>query len=208
VVGAIFSGIAALLITMIVFRKIYHLENYLKEIHFKYLGTLLLVMSLIWFYFTFSEYLTAFFGHEPQEMRVIWYKFTGNFALPFWSMIIFNFIIPLIILSNKKTKTITGVLIASISVIIGMWLERLNIVIPSLANPRLPYPTGFYVPTLTEWSLFAGGLALFALGYLIFSKFFPLISVWEIKEGRKEGLEEVEKRIREYLPPDKVEVSS
>ncbi|HSG29369.1 MAG TPA: NrfD/PsrC family molybdoenzyme membrane anchor subunit, partial [Candidatus Krumholzibacterium sp.] len=41
VVGAIFSGIAALLIVMIVFRKAFHLEAYLKEIHFQYLATLL-----------------------------------------------------------------------------------------------------------------------------------------------------------------------
>ena len=55
VVGAIFSGIAALLIVMIAFRKAFHLEGYLKEIHFKYLSMLLLVMSLLWFYFTFSD---------------------------------------------------------------------------------------------------------------------------------------------------------
>ncbi|HLE32901.1 MAG TPA: NrfD/PsrC family molybdoenzyme membrane anchor subunit, partial [Bacteroidota bacterium] len=50
VVGAIFSGIAALMIVMMTFRKVYHLETYLKEIHFRYLSTLLLIMSLIWFY--------------------------------------------------------------------------------------------------------------------------------------------------------------
>ena len=44
VVGAIYSGIAALLLTMILLRKIYHLEDYLKEIHFEYLGQLLLAM--------------------------------------------------------------------------------------------------------------------------------------------------------------------
>src|SRR3989339_2249592 len=62
VVGAIFSGIAALMIVMIIFRKVFHFEDYLKQIHFQYLGTLLLIMSIIWFYFTFSEYLTGIFG--------------------------------------------------------------------------------------------------------------------------------------------------
>jgi len=37
-------------------------------------------MSLLWFYFTFSEYLTGYYGHEPNEMRVFWYKFSGTFA--------------------------------------------------------------------------------------------------------------------------------
>ncbi|MBU2446212.1 MAG: polysulfide reductase NrfD [Bacteroidetes bacterium] len=200
VVGAIFSGIAALLIVMIAFRKAFHLENYLKEIHFKYLGTLLLIMSVIWFYFTFSEYLTAIFGAEPHEMQIIMYKFSGPFAIFFWAMVLCNFVIPVIILSFNKFKTITGVLIASITVVIGMWLERFIIVVPSLANPRMELPAGIYIPTLTEWALLAGGIAVFVFGFMVFAKLFPIISIWEIEEGRKEGLKEVEERIHSYLP--------
>ncbi len=200
VVGAIFSGIAALLIVMIAFRKFYHLEKYLREIHFQYLGTLLLIMSIIWFYFTFSEYLTGIFGAEPHEVQIIMYKFTGPFAVFFWSMVLCNFMIPVIVLSFKKFKTITGIFIASCTVVVGMWLERLVIVVPSLANPRLELPMGIYIPTLTEWSLFAGGISVFILGYMLFSKFFPIISIWEVEEGRTEGLKEVEERIHSYLP--------
>ena len=200
VVGAIFSGIAVLLIIMIVSRKVFHLEDYLKKIHFQYLSTLLLIMSLLWFYFTFSEFLTGIFGSEPHEMEIILYKFTGTYALFFWGMLLLNFIIPVIILSFKRFKTITGILIASIAVVIGMWLERLNIVVPSLANPRMELPIGIYIPSLVEWSLFLGGIAVFILGFVLFSKFFPIISIWEIEEGRKEGIKEVEERVHSYLP--------
>jgi molybdopterin-containing oxidoreductase family membrane subunit len=200
VAGAIFSGIAALLIVMIIFRKVFHFEDYLKQIHFQYLGTLLLIMSIIWFYFTFSEYLTGIFGGEPHEMNTILYKFTGPFAIFFWGMVICNFVIPVTILSFRKFKTITGVLIASIAVVIGMWLERFIIVVPSLANPRMHLPLGIYIPTLVEWALFAGGLSVFALGFMVFAKFFPLISIWEIEEGREHGVKEVEARIHSYLP--------
>ncbi len=202
VCGAIFSGIAALLIVMIAFRRIYRLERYLKEIHFNFLAILLLIMSLLWFYFTFSEYLTTFYGNEPDEMRVFWYKFTGGIAPFFWLMLICNFVIPVTLLSNPKTRKIKGILIAAISVVIGMWLERLIIVMPSLANPRLPYPTGIYIPTLTEWGLFAGGVAVFILGYLLFAKFFPVISVWEVQEGRESSIKEVAHRLRSYLPDE------
>ena len=200
VVGAIFSGIAALIIVMIAFRKAFHFEDYLKEIHFNYLGTLLLVMSLMWFYFTFAEYLTTFYGHEPVEMRVFLYKFVGDYAPYFWLMVVCNFIIPVVFLSNKKLKTIPGLLIASIAVTIGMWLERLIVVVPSLANPRLPFPTGIYIPSLTEISLFAAAAAAFVLGFMAFSKLFPLISIWEIKEGREESVRLVSERLNEYLP--------
>jgi molybdopterin-containing oxidoreductase family membrane subunit len=81
-----------------------------------------------------------------------------------------------------------------------MWLERLIIVVPSLANPRMPLPLGIYLPTLVEWAMFAGGVSVFALGFMVFSKFFPLISIWEIEEGREHGIKEVEERIHSYLP--------
>ena len=63
VVGAIFSGIAALILAMALLRKFLHLEAYLKPIHFENLGKLLLTMSLLWFYFTFAERLTAWYGN-------------------------------------------------------------------------------------------------------------------------------------------------
>jgi Ni/Fe-hydrogenase subunit HybB-like protein len=200
VVGAIYSGIAALVIVMIVFRKIFHFEDYLKEIHFKYLGTLLLVVALLWTYFTFAEYLTTFYGHEPAEMRVFLYKFTGGYAPFYWLMVFCNFLLPVVILSNKKLKTITGILVASIGVVIGMWLERLIIIIPTLANPRLPYPTGMYIPSVTEIGIAAAATSAFVLGFMGFSKLFPLISIWETKEGRLHSVHEVSMRLREYLP--------
>ncbi len=206
VVGAIFSGIAALLIVMIVFRKVFHLEAYLKEVHFRYLGTLLLIMALLWFYFTFSEYLTGVFGEEPHEMQIILYKLTGPFALFFWAMVLCNFVIPLVLLGIRRFRTITGILIASIAVVIGMWLERFIIVVPSLANPRMELPAGLYIPSLVEWALFIGGIAVFILGFVLFAKFFPIISIWEIEEGRHEGIQEVEKRVHGYLPDTDVDL--
>ena len=204
VVGAIFSGTAVLLVVMVVLRKIYHLEAYLKEIHFKHLGTILLVMSLLWGYFTFSEYLTTYYPQEPHEMKVFWYKFIGPYAVFFWGMVATNLVIPVLLLSFKKD--IKGIFIASVCVSIGMWLERLNIIVPSLVSTRLPYPTGFYVPTLTEVGIFLGGIALFCLGYLLFAKLFPLITVWEIQEGREHGIKEVNDRIRSYLPDKNIDV--
>ncbi len=200
VVGAIFSGIAALLMVMIVLRRIFRLERYLKQIHFDYLSRLLLVMALLWFYFTFSEYLTAFFGHEPAEMRVFYYKISGPYAPFFWGMVVCNFLIPVLILSFRRTRTIPGIFIASLAVVIGMWLERLNIVVPSLANPRLALPTGYYLPSAVEWAMFGGGIATFILGFVLFARFFPLISLWEIQEGREQSVAQTAARLETYLP--------
>ncbi len=200
VVGAIFSGIAALMMVMIVLRRVFRLERFLKQVHFDNLSKLLLIMSLFWFYFTFSEFLTAFFGNEPSEMRVFFYKLDGPYAPWFWGMVACNFLIPVVILAFRRLRTIPGIFIASTAVVIGMWLERLNIVVPSLANPRLPYPSGFYVPSLVEWAMFVGGIATFMLGFVLFARFFPLISVWELQEGREVAVRETMERVESYLP--------
>jgi molybdopterin-containing oxidoreductase family membrane subunit len=204
VAGAIFSGIAAIIIAMYIIRKVYHLENYLKPIHFNNLGLLLLTMSLVWSYFIIAEHLTAYYGAEPAHMAIFWAKIKGRYAWAFWSMVFFNFVVPLAILSNRKTRTIKGTVIASISVEIGMWLERFTIVIPTLVNPRLPYPRGFYTPTWVEVSLMIGCFAAFILLYVLFTKFFPIISVWEVKEGRELAVEETVERVKGYLPEEGV----
>jgi molybdopterin-containing oxidoreductase family membrane subunit len=200
VVGAIFSGIAALIVAMIAFRKAYGLESYLKPIHFRYLGQLLLIMSLLWFYFTFAEYLTGYYGAEPEEMKVFWSKFNGPFWPYFWGMVLTNLAIPILCLVRLGRRTIGKVFIASLSVIVGMWLERFIIVVPTLSNPRLPFGEGVYLPTWVEWGEMAGSFALFALFFVLFTKLFPIISIWEIREGREVGLKEVEERLLTYLP--------
>jgi len=200
VTGAIFSGIAALIIAMVIIRRSCHLEGYLKPIHFNNLGLLLLVMSLVWFYFTFTENLTSFYGAEPSHLVIFYAKLTGPYAPYFWSMFFCCFVIPVGLLSNRKTRTVKGTLIASIAVIIGMWLERYTIVLPTLINPRLPYARGIYTPTWIELAITAGCFSMFILLYVLFVKIFPIVSIWEIKEGREIGAEETAARVKSYLP--------
>ncbi|MBI2490983.1 MAG: polysulfide reductase NrfD [Candidatus Rokubacteria bacterium] len=202
VVGAIFSGIAALIVAMAIVRRIYHLEAYLKPIHFRYLGQLLLVMTLLWFYFTFAELLTGYYGNAPEEMKVFWSKFTGPFWPTFWTMLVCNFVVPMIFLVSLRNHAVGKTVIASSTVVIGMWLERFNIIVPTLSNPRLPFPETHYWPTWIEWGETAGSLGLFILLFVLFVKLFPVISIWEIQEGREVGLKEVEERLRTYLPDD------
>jgi molybdopterin-containing oxidoreductase family membrane subunit len=185
VIGAILSGIATLIIVMAILRKVYRLHTYLTPQHFSNLGLLLLIFSLFWAYFTFSEYLTEFYGNEPAGMRVLFSKIAGEFSPIFWAMWLFNFIIPFVMLSNRRTRTVAGTVITSILINIGMWLERYNIVVPTLTRPRLPSPVAAYFPTWVEWSILLGSIALFALLYILFSKVFPIISIWEVREGEE-----------------------
>jgi len=186
VVGAIFSGIAALILAMAVLRKILRLEEYLKPLHFDNLGKLLLTMSCLWFYFTFAEYLTVWYNNEPHELVVFRSKVSGRYAPLFWTMMAGNFVIPMILLGIRRLRTITGTAIAAFTVVVAMWLERFLIIVPTLAHPRLPFVRGTYAPTWVEITITVGTVAYFALLYLIFTKLFPIISLWELKEGYRE----------------------
>jgi Ni/Fe-hydrogenase subunit HybB-like protein len=185
VCGAIFSGIAALIIAMALLRKFLHLEEYLLRVHFENLGKLLLVMSLLWFYFVVSERLTAWYGNEIFEMPTFWSTQRGDFSPLFWTMVLCNFLIPFPILAIKRFRTIAGCVIASIGVVIGMWLERFLIIVPSLSSKFLPYSyvTSPYRPTWVEITITCGTFAAMALLYMLFSKFVPIIAVWELKAG-------------------------
>jgi Ni/Fe-hydrogenase subunit HybB-like protein len=186
VVGAIFSGIATLIIVMAIIRKAYGLEAYLKRRHFNNLGLLLLTMCLFWFYFTFAEYLTEFYGAEPAPLSVLMAKLGQEFSPAFLGMVFFCFVIPFVILAFPRTRTIVGTVIASILIDIGMWLERYTIVVPALTRPRLPYEFGLYFPTWVEWSVTLGSIAIFMLLYVVFARIFPIISIWEVREAEHE----------------------
>lgn len=108
---------------------------------------------------------------------------SGRFAPLFWAMLVSCFVVPFVTLANSRTRTVTGTVVASISVNIGMWLERFTIVVPSLSNPRAPVHTFIYAPSWVEWSLMAGGFAAFALLYMGLTRLFPIISIWELDEG-------------------------
>ena len=58
-----------------------------------------------------------------------------------------------------------------------------------------------YSPSWVEWSLFVAFVATFILLYALFTRFFPIISIWEIREGRENSARDVSARVESYLPP-------
>lgn len=205
VVGAIFSGIATLLLVMYVLRATLHLEDYIKPVHFNNLALLELVMVCLWVYFTFSEYLTTFYGAEPSHMAVFWAKMSGEYAVPFWIMIVCCVGIPFPVLAiNKLRHKLPLVMIAAFTINIGMWLERYLIISPTLSRPRLAYGIGLYTPTWTEIAILAMDTAGFMLLYTLAVKVFPMITIWEIQEDEigefKEELKKEWQASGELLP--------
>ena len=187
VIGALYSGIAAVITVMAMFRSFFHLEQYITVEHIKKLSLLLLAACLAYLYFTVNEYVGSEYMTQIVETQLLHSIFRGSYAAQFWSMLWVGVLLPAILLALPWTRTVKGIVTASILVNIGMWLMRYIIVVPTLSTPYSPAPSGVilsYIPTWVEWSITAGGFAAFGLMYLAFSKIFPVISIWEIKQAQ------------------------
>jgi molybdopterin-containing oxidoreductase family membrane subunit len=203
VIGALFSGVGAVILILILVRKAMHLEYFLREEHFDGMGKFLLILSLAWAYFYFNDYLVPWYGQEPVE-KVLQQLFTRGWASPLWFLMIFsNVILPWATLWSRRIRTsIRALFIISLFVQVGMYIERFLIVPVTLGRNELPFDWGIYIPRWPESLITVGAFALVGFLYLVFSRIFPLIPVWEVYEGQVlQGL----RRIGRALVPTRSE---
>lgn len=183
VIGAIFSGIATIILVMAVFRRVYHFEALLTPNIFRNLGYLMLATGLGYVYFLFSEFLTFSFGGGPLETGLLSSLFTGGYSTEFWIFAITALVIPPFLVAIPKTRTILGITIAAVLVSVGMWYARWIIIVPTLAFPFLYEDWAVYTVSPVEISLTALTIGGFVLLIALFSKLFPIVSMWEVREG-------------------------
>ena len=187
VVGAIFSGIAVLMIAMALLRRGLGLGRFLTDRVFNNLGLLFVTMSLVWGYFTFAEHLTVWYSGDLFEKNVHHVLLHGEFALPFWTMVVVNLVIPVAVLSFPRGRRPLPTALVGCGVLVGMWLERFLIVVPALSTPRLAYSIGDYMPSWVEIGIMVGAFGVFACLYFTFTRLLPIVSVWEMREGWRHG---------------------
>ena len=193
VVAAVYSGTGVLIIALWVFRKFYHLESYITKIHFNYLGIILLVLGALYGYFTFSEYLTSWYGSETWDMEVLHKLFdTNEYWWWFFFAAFIGVILPMVIIIVPRFRNINSITFASLIAVLALWVKRYLIIIPTLETPMMPLQdmrTEYihYTPTLIEWILTLAGVAMFCLLFFLFSKFVPLIPIVREDESKNYG---------------------
>ena len=196
VIAAVYSGTAVMIVTMWVFRKVYKLEKYITYQHFKNIGVVLLVMGALFGYFTFSEYLTKWYGSEKNDEQLISLLFDRYYFL----FVLSNYVgvlLPLIVIGIPKLRTIGTITFSSVVVIVALWINRYLIVVPTLESPYLPVQDDrmawvFYSGTWVEWALTIGGVASFCLFFTIASKFVPIVQLSTLIEPSQKEMEKVE----------------
>jgi molybdopterin-containing oxidoreductase family membrane subunit len=185
VVGALFSGAAAVIIVLTIIRKFMHLEYFIRKEHFNGMAIFLLLLSLAWAYFFFNDYLAPWYGQAPADLALN-ARLQRGIGAPYWYLMLFsNIVVPWAILWNRRWRTSIPVLfVVSIFVNVGMYLERINIVAISLGINELPFNWGVYRLQLPETLITIGAFSLLAFLFFLFTRFFPIIPVWEVIEAQ------------------------
>jgi molybdopterin-containing oxidoreductase family membrane subunit len=108
---------------------------------------------------------------------------SGEYTVLMLLMILGNAVLPFVILCFKRLRRSVGVmLVVSLMVNVGMFIERFLIIVPSLSHKNMPFVWGSYRPSWVELSVTAAAFAGFALLYTLFAKFFPMVAVTDVQE--------------------------
>jgi molybdopterin-containing oxidoreductase family membrane subunit len=82
----------------------------------------------------------------------------------------------------KKLRTsLLFTFFISIVVNIGMWFERFVIIVTSIHRDYLPSSWIQFYPTWTDIGIFIGTIGIFFVFYLLFSRYFPVLAMAELK---------------------------
>ena len=182
VAGAIFSGVAMVMTLIIPLRKVFGLEALIRPEHFEAMCKLIMVTSGIVTYAYLTEFYTAWFSNNVFERFQFWFRPFGDFAPAFWGMAFCNCMAPLSLWYKPLRTNLAFLFALSIVINIGMWLERFNIIFTSLTRDFIPAAWGTYNFSFTEVCITIGAFGWFGMWMTLFVKFFPAVSITEIKE--------------------------
>ncbi|MCH8195406.1 MAG: polysulfide reductase NrfD [Chloroflexi bacterium] len=186
VIGAVHSGVSAVVTVMIILRFLFKWEDYIRPEHMDALGRLLIVVAITWFYFFAMEVTFGLFTLENAELGLRSMQF---FETPYSTLFLvfiiaaFFFPVPMWMFKNVR-RSFFWMTITTISVNIGMWLERFLIIIPGLARKQpLSFSWSTYAPSVPEILMVVGSFGFVGMSILLFAKVFPLIPIYDVKEG-------------------------
>lgn len=182
VAGALYSGCAAIITLFILLRYYFRWEEYMTLAIMEKICKLTFAIAMMWTYLNLVEFASVWYGHDIYAKEVLWGKMTGPYAPAFWAMIFFGSVLPFTLAFRSLRRNLKMMMVVSILLNVGMWLERWMIVSPTLALSFEPWSWNAMMPTITSWLIVAGSFGWFGLLFLVFVKIFPSVSMYEVKE--------------------------
>jgi molybdopterin-containing oxidoreductase family membrane subunit len=181
VLGAAFSGFAVVAMIAIALRSLFGLHNLVTDDHLDILGKVLLATGLMTAYGYVFEVFDALYSGGTHEMQTLVDRLVGTYAWAYWGAIVFNFVPLQALWWRSVRRSGWALLLISISVAVGMWLERYVIVVTSLSADFLPSSWNMYHGTRWDYMTFFGTVGLFITLFFLFIRFLPMISIFEMR---------------------------
>ena len=183
VAGAIFSGFAMVVVIAVALRRFFDWYLFITAGHLDKLGVLLLASGLMTSYGYVAEPFMAFYSGKEHEILVNISRMTGPMAWSFWGAVVLNVVMLQALWWPAVRRNASAMLCIAIGVLIGMWLERYMLVAHPPTRDFLVSSWQGYRPTLWDWALFIGTFGVFLVPFLLFMRFLPMISSFELKEA-------------------------
>jgi molybdopterin-containing oxidoreductase family membrane subunit len=187
VIGAILSGVAAVVTVMVLMRSLFGWQSYIRLEHFDAMARLLIVVAIVWFHFFFLEFTFGLYGLEGPEIALReMVLFHAPWNILFAMFLMFAFVIPVTLWFFRRVRRSMRLMLATTLLVnVGMWLERFLIIIPGPARKQpLTFSWGTFAPSVVEITIVVGSFAGVALGLLLFAKVFPLLPLSDQKEAQ------------------------
>src|SRR5574337_446372 len=181
VAGAIFSGLAMVLVLTIPLRKYYGLDNLITKSHLDNMAKLMLVTGLIVTYAYAQEAFMGWYSGDPFDRYVVLNRALGPYAFVYWGTLVANVVAPQPLWFKRVRQNIPALMAISLVVLVGMWLERFMIIVTSLHRDYLPSAWGMFYPTVWDWAVLTGVVGLFILYFFLFIRFLPMVSMAETR---------------------------
>ncbi|RJO61379.1 MAG: hypothetical protein C4542_06375 [Dehalococcoidia bacterium] len=186
VVGALFSGVAAVILVVSAFRKAYHLEKFIGQKQFRYMGLLMLVLGATYLYFTFAEFLTEGYVQYVNTVPFLRSLLVADYAPIFWPFLILGIIIPVLLVGIPKTRNVKGVTVAAVLVVAAMWVKRFLIIVPPLRHGLFGITNPSYTGNWVEWVITLGAVAAIPFFLMLMFRLFPVLPIYEMQEIAEE----------------------
>lgn len=175
--SALLAGDAVLILTIVLTYRASGKEipQEMKEVVIK-LSRLLGLFLAIFTLFTIWNLLIAQYGRMSWEFESLMVLINGPLRVPFWvGEILLSLVVPASILVYTRAQKVWGATAASLSIIIGTFVARYDLVIGGQLVPVIGRQTLWrYIPSMTEILMVLGALALFLLLYSLGNRFLPL----------------------------------
>lgn len=187
VAGAVFSGFAMVQTLMLITRKVMNLQDYITIGHIEAMNKVIVLTGSIVGCAYLTELFMAWYGANVYEYDAFFrYRLAGPYGWSYWIMMTCNVVSPQLFWFKKLRRNIEFTFIMSVVVNVGMWFERFVIIVTSIFRDYLPSSWSlYYRPSIFEIGFYLGTFGLFFTAYFLFSKYFPVIAIWEIKHVLK-----------------------